>query len=197
SRFVRDLEVDLVPGRNIALVDLFDVDHARKVLAAFGRAFGKLPERVIETSKEQNEFLNQAVRGLAQDNKIICVRLAVFAEMMKGRPWTPATLKEVGGTQGVGVTFLEDTFPSPTANPKQRSDRKAARAVLEALLPEGGRDIKGNMRSESELLAASGYVDRRKEFDDVIHILDSEIRLLTPTDPEGKEADERPDVVPD
>ena len=44
SRFMLDLEVDLVPGRNIALVDLFDPDHARKILAAFGRAFGRLPE---------------------------------------------------------------------------------------------------------------------------------------------------------
>src|SRR5207244_1344649 len=63
SRFMRDLEVDLVPGRNVALVDLFDPDHARKVLAAFGRAFGKLPERTGETSREQREFLNQAVAG--------------------------------------------------------------------------------------------------------------------------------------
>ena len=38
------------------------------------------------------------------------MRLALFAEMVKGKPWTPATLKEVGGTAGVGVTFLEETF---------------------------------------------------------------------------------------
>lgn len=196
SRFVRNLEVDLVPGRNVALVDLFDTDHARKVLAAFGRAFGKLPERSADTSKEQREFLNQAVSGLAQDNKIICVRLALFAEMMKGRPWTPATLKEVGGTQGVGVTFLEDTFSSPTANPKHRLHQKAARAVLKALLPEGGRDIKGNMRSEAELLSTSGYAGRRKDFDELIRILDGEVRLLTPTVPEGEAADERETVAP-
>src|SRR5262249_50433053 len=104
SRFARDLEVDLVLGRNVALVDLFDPDHARKVLAAFGRAFGKLPDNSSETSKEQKEFLNQAVASLSQENKVICVRLALFAEMMKGKPWTPASLKEVGGTKGVGVT---------------------------------------------------------------------------------------------
>ena len=38
--------------------------------------------------------------GLAEKNKIICVRLALFAEMMKGKPWTPTTLKEVGSTVG-------------------------------------------------------------------------------------------------
>jgi serine/threonine protein kinase/formylglycine-generating enzyme required for sulfatase activity len=192
SRFVRDLEVDLVPGRNIALVDLFDPDHAGKVLAAFGRAFGKLPENSSESSKEQKEFLNQAVAGLSQENKVICVRLALFAEMMKGKPWTPTSLKEVGGTQGVGVTFLEDTFSSPTANPEHRLHQKAARAVLKALLPEAGTNIRGNMRSQKDLLEASGYGSRSREFGDLIRILDSEIRLITPTDPEGKEADAEP-----
>ena len=37
TRFMRDLEIDLVPDRNVAPVDLFDTNHARKVLAAFGR----------------------------------------------------------------------------------------------------------------------------------------------------------------
>jgi hypothetical protein len=187
TRFLADLEVDLDPGRNIAVVDLFDLDHARKVLAAFGRAFGRLSERPHEASREQQDFLTQAVSGLSQENKVICVRLALFAEMMKGRPWTPATLKEVGGTEGVGVTFLEDAFASPTANPKHRLHQKAARAVLKALLPEAGTDIKGTMRSHAELLQASGYVTRQKDFDDLIRILDNELRLLTPTDPEGKD----------
>ena len=191
SRFLKELEVEIVQSRNITLVDLFDFDHATKVLAAFGSAFGKLPDKSNEVSKEQKEFLSQAVSSLSQENKVICVRLALFAEMMKGRPWTPATLKEVGGTQGIGVTFLEDTFFSPTANPKHRLYQKAAQAVLKALLPESGTDIKGHMRSQQEWLEASGYANRPKDFDELIRILDSEIRLVTPTDPEGKEgADE-------
>ena len=47
------------------------------------------------------------------------------------------------------------------------------------------------MRSHAELLEASGYASRPKDFDDLIRILDSEIRLITPTDPEGKEEAER------
>jgi hypothetical protein len=160
SRFVRDLEVDLVPGRNISLVDLFDLDHARKVLAAFGRAFGKLPENAGAVTQEQKESLKQAVSGLAQDNKVICVRLALFAEMLKGRQWTTATLQEVGGTEGVGVTFLEETFSSPTANPRHRYHQQAARADLKVLLPVFGTDLKGSMRSYAELLEASGYGNR-------------------------------------
>jgi eukaryotic-like serine/threonine-protein kinase len=187
TRFLRELEIRLVEGQNSAAVDLFDLDHARKVLAAFGRAFSKLPENSGETSKDQKEFLNQAIQGLAQEGKVICVRLALFAEMMKGKPWTPSSLKAVGGTAGVGVTFLEETFSAATAPPEHRYHQKAARAVLKALLPESGRDIKGHMRSYAELLEASGYGSRPKDFDDLIRILDSEIRLITPTDPEGKD----------
>ena len=41
------------------------------------------------------------------------------------------------------------------------------------------------MRSRQELLEASGYANRPRDFDDLIHILDPELRLITPTDPEG------------
>lgn len=189
SRFLRELEVRLLEGHNSALVDLFDLDHSLKVLAAFGRAFGKLSDNIYEATKEQNEFLKQSVAGLAEEGKVICVRLALFAEMMKGKAWTPTTLKGVGGTKGVGVAFLEETFSSSNSPPEHRYHQKAARAVLKDLLPDSGTDIKGYMRSHAELLEASGYSSRPKEFDDLIRILDSEMRLITPTDPEGKDAD--------
>lgn len=192
TRFMGQLEVELLQGQNTALADLFDLPHAQKVLAAFGRAFGTLPDQIGETTKEQKEFLKQSVAGLGEEGKVICVRLALFAEMMKGKPWTPATLKEVGGTKGIGVSFLEDTFSSHAAHPKHRLHQKAARAVLKDLLPDSNADIKGYMRSHAELLEASGYGSRPRYFDDLVRILDSEIRLITPTDPEGKDtADDR------
>jgi formylglycine-generating enzyme required for sulfatase activity len=189
TRFMRELEVRLLEGQNSAAVDLFPIRHAEKVLAAFGRAFGVLSESAVDTSHEQKQFLEQAVVGLAQEGKVVCVRLALFAEMMKGKSWTPSILKEVGGTEGVGVTFLEETFSAATAPPEHRYHQKAARGVLKALLPESGTDIKGHMRSHAELLEASGYGNRPKDFDDLIRILDSEIRLITPTDLEGKDGD--------
>ena len=189
TRFLRELEVRLLEDHNLAAVDLFPARHAEKVLTAFGRAFGALPDQISEATKEQKDFLKQSVTGLAEEGKVICVRLALFAEMMKGKPWTPSTLKEVGGTKGVGVTFLEETFSSSTASPNHRYHQKPARAVLKDLLPNSGTDIKGSMRSYAELLEASGYGSRPKDFDDLIRILDSEIRLITPTDPEGKGAD--------
>lgn len=181
SRFFDMLEVKLVEGSNLALVDLFDLDHARKVLAAFGQAFGRLPEDWHEVSADQKEFLRQAVVGLSEDGKVISVRLAIFAEMMRSRPWSTASLKEVGGTKGVGVAFLEDTFHA-RRNPKHRLHQRAARAVLKVLLPELGADIKGHMRSYGELLQASGYENRPEDFNEVIDILDRDLRLITPSE---------------
>ena len=117
SRFVGDLEVELVQGHNMALVDLFDLHHARKVLTAFGQAFGTMAREPATPSQAQEAFLEQAVNGLSQDGKVVSVRLALFAEMVKTKPWLPATLKEVGGIEGLGVTFLEETFVVQSALP--------------------------------------------------------------------------------
>jgi hypothetical protein len=185
TRFMDELEVELVQGQNIAAVDLFDARHARKILAAFGNAYGNLPDRTAEMSRDQHAFLDQTIIDLAEDGKVISVRLALFAEMVKGKPWTPATLRAIGGTQGVGVTFLEETFSSPQANPKHRLHQKAAQAVLKSLLPESGSDIKGQMRSEEDLREIAAYTDRPRDFTDLIHILDNEVRLITPADPES------------
>ena len=51
TRFMRDLEIDLLPDRNVAVVDLFDPKHARKVLAAYGRAFEALPRRPANSAR--------------------------------------------------------------------------------------------------------------------------------------------------
>jgi formylglycine-generating enzyme required for sulfatase activity len=188
-RFLQDLEVRLVEGENSALVDLFDLRHARKVLAAFGRAHGALPEDVTSLSREQERFLAQAVAGLAAEGKVVSVRLALFAEMVKAKPWTPATLRAIGGAAGVGVTFLEETFSAATVPPLHRLHQKAARAVLKALLPEQGTDIKGHLRSREDLVQASGYAHRPGDFEALLGILDAELRLVTPTDPEAKSSE--------
>jgi serine/threonine protein kinase/formylglycine-generating enzyme required for sulfatase activity len=184
TRFLAALEVDLVQGHNAAAVDLFPLRHAEKVLGAFGRAFSALPEQVGQTTREQQEFLHQAAAELAEDGKVICVRLALFAEMMKGRPWSPAALRQVGGTTGVGVAFLEETFSAPAANPKHRLHQAAARAVLKALLPQAGTDIRGTMQPRQKLLEVSGYASRPREFEGLLRTLDTELRLITPTDPD-------------
>ena len=189
SRFMMALEIDIVPSRNAALVDLFDLEHGRYVLAAYGRALGRLPLDGTKPSEEQRELLRKAVDGLAIGQHVIPVRIALFAEMMKGRSWTPEALDEVGGMQGLGVTLLEEAFSATTADPRSRRHQASIRAVLQALLPDAGSDIKGEMKSYDELLAVSGYGSRPKDFAELVRILDTEFRLITPINRDNDEPD--------
>ncbi|HUG89252.1 MAG TPA: hypothetical protein VML55_00355, partial [Planctomycetaceae bacterium] len=189
ARFMDALDVPIVQGRNFATVDLFDVPHAAKILTRFGQAFGTLPPPPGRPSDEQQRFVEAAAAELADDGQVVCVRLALFAEMLKGRPWAPATLAEAGGAEGIGVRFLEETFFGRSANPRHRLHQQAAREVLKSLLPEVGSDIKGHMRSHGDLQDAAGYQDRPGEFNGLLRALDGELRLITPTDPEGFRTD--------
>jgi eukaryotic-like serine/threonine-protein kinase len=195
ARFMNSLDVPILQGINFATVDLFDVDHAAKVILRFGQAFGKLPANAGNLSPEERQFVSEVSQGLAHDGKVVSVRLSLFAEMVKGKPWTPTTLQQVRGTEGIGVNFLEETFSSPQANPRHRLHSVAARSVLNALLPELGTDIKGHMRSQSELLEVSGYKYRPSDFNDLLRILDGELRLITPTDPEVHDPQSNSDLA--
>ena len=166
TRFMRDLEIRLVEGENSAAVDLFDLLHARRVLTAFGRAYGVLPEKSSELTPEQRAFLEQSVAGLAQDGKVISVRLALFAEMVKGKPWTPATLKEVGGTQGVGVTFLDETFSATTAPPGASPAPEGGPGRPESPLAPDRHGHQGPDAVGGGAARSSGYAGRPRDFDD-------------------------------
>lgn len=181
-RFMNDLEVPIQEGRNSAAVDLFDTLHARKVLGEFGRAFGRLEADGERLTSQQEEFVEQAVDGIATDGKVIPVHLALFAEMFKGRPWDTKSLRAVGGMRGLGATFLEEMFSATTAPLEHRIHQKAVRAVLKELLPVPGSNLKGQLKSFDELLAASGYSGRDKDFQELLSVLDGQTRLITPTE---------------
>src|SRR6185369_12762396 len=182
SRFTDELSISLREGENCAAVDLFDRTHARKVLTLFGRAYGRLPARDAELSKEQTAFLNRAIDELAEHDRVICVRLSLFADLMRSRPWTIAELEAVGGAKGVGVKFLEETF-GPNAPIIYRTQRASAQRVLAALLPPAGSELRGQMRTV-EQLRASAQIDERS-FQRLLRLLDDDLRLLTPTTPMG------------
>jgi serine/threonine protein kinase/formylglycine-generating enzyme required for sulfatase activity len=182
SRFLKELDIPIVERENSAMVDLFDLEHSKKVLAYFGRAFERLPEDRSSWSEDQKAFLNQAVMGLSENDKVISVRLALFAEMMKGKLWVPKTIEDVGGISGVGVTFLEETFGQKHAPIQYRQHQEAVRGLLSALLPASGTDIKGSMQSVDSLKKAAGYEDKPREFEELLEILDKNLRLITPVD---------------
>ncbi len=182
ARLMRVLEIPIVEGHNFALVDLFDVDHAESVLIRFGQALGRLTIDKDRMSVDEKRFVGDVCSGLSHDGKVVSVRLSLFAEMIKDKSWTTTTLKQIGGTQGIGVNFLEETFGSAQANPAHRLHSLAARRVLNALLPGLDTDIKGHMRSLAELQEASGYQGRTSDFMDLLRLLDGELRLITPTE---------------
>ena len=189
ARFMDAIDIPVMQGQNFAMIDLFDQEHATNVLSRFGQAFGRLAPGPNEFTDEQTEFLASVTSGLARDGTVVPVQLALFAEMVKKKPWTLSTLKAVGGTEGIGVNFLEETFSSKRANPKHVQHEQAARDVLKALLPDVGSDIKGHMRSQADLMKASGYQDQPKRFNELLRILDGDLRLITPADTEGRRSD--------
>ncbi len=132
NRVFQELEIRLLEGSNCAMVDYFDRDHSRKVLASLGRAYGKLGDSL---TPQQQKFLTDAISDLAEDGKVICVQLALLADMMKSRPWIPASVQHLGGVKGVGVAMLDEIFNPQTAPLSYRIHEDAIRRVLKAMLP--------------------------------------------------------------
>ncbi len=185
SRLMKEIDRPILQEHNCAMVDLFDTAHAISVLRKFGTAYGKLPEPPAELTPDQLQFLDASVAGLAEGDRVISVRLALFAEMIRSREWGPATLQEIGGTSGVGVSFLEETFSNRHSDARYRVHTVAVRGVLKSLLPAIDTEIKGAMKSVQELRVAAGYANKPGEFNELLRILDGELRLITPTDAEG------------
>ena len=180
ARLIHDLEITLSEEQNTHAVDNFSKRHAASVLAKFGRAYGTLADDSNLQSKAQTAFIEQAIASLAEDGKVICVRLALFAEMMKGRSWTVANLVAMGGANGLGFAFLEDSVGDRTSRSNYRVHIEAARAVLASLLPEPGIEVRGNRQTRMKLAEVSGYHQRPTDFEDLLRILDSVLRLITP-----------------
>lgn len=181
-RLFREFDIRLAERENCTAVDLFDSRHARRVLHAFGHAYGALPERPEALSSEQQEFLDRVIAELADEDRVICVRLALFAQMVRNRPWIPATLTAIGGASGVGLRFLEDTFGGLSTPLSYRIHQVAIREILRALLPASGTDIKACTRTAIELAAAARCDVNSGEFQQLLDILEEETRLLTPVD---------------
>jgi serine/threonine protein kinase/formylglycine-generating enzyme required for sulfatase activity len=180
-RLLHDLEIQVVEGWNYGIVDRFDARHAAKVLTMFGRAFDRLPEGPLTASQER--FVAQVVDSLKEKGKVTPIRLSLFADMFQGRPWDTSVLKRMGGAEGIGLAFLEESIGDEAIDPRVRSMQPAARRLLKALLPESTTDLKGRMLSRAELLAATGQEDHPREFEELIGLLHDDLRLIMPGDP--------------
>lgn len=179
SRFMRDLGDRIVDGGNSAALDPFDRRHARKMLEAFGRASGKLPEDLVPCSEVQEKFLDGVISLLDADGQILPIRLVLVAEMVKRQAWDEQSLSEVLRMNDVARAFLEVAFDARSALPEFGLHTKAARSVLRSLLPLPGRNCDGRERSYGELLSASGYGSQPMRFEPLMRILTDELRLVS------------------
>lgn len=172
------LDVRAVEGQNKRRLELFDPQHALKVLTLFGQAQDRLPLRISDQTAEQTEFLNETIKQLTspQNGRVISVHLALFVQMYGGRPWTRATLRQLGGAEGLGLRFLQESFERREYQPYA----SAAQLVLKQLLPPAGRDLKGTMQPASALMIASGLSARPEKFGKLMEILEDSLRLVTP-----------------
>jgi serine/threonine protein kinase len=180
NRLMHELDIELNLGRNAKLIDLFDKSHARKVLYEFGSSYGTLPRDSSQLTKAQRNFVKAAVDGLAEQDRVVSIRLAIFAEMFRDRPWTTAELTRVGGPQGVGFKFLEHAFSSVESNPTHRMLKNEARMLLEALVPVSGQQIRGRMLPVETLREVCGMTNRTVDFQALVKLLDQDLRLITP-----------------
>lgn len=184
-RFMSELEVTPVEHTNAMAVDLFDLAHAKKILIRFGQAYERLPMNLSLLTRDHVRFLDEALRSLEQEGTVNPICLSLFVEMTKTDPWEPATLRRVGGTDGLGLRYLQRCFSPSHPTSRYRSHEVAVRNVLGALLPDAGTDIRVHLRSSAELMVASGYQDHQDRFDELMNLLDQELRLITPTHPES------------
>ena len=182
TRLMQALDIPLIEGDNLGFIDLFDKRHAANVLWALGSAIGALPSRLDELTPENDRFINRAIEELAEDGRISPIRLVLFTEMARNSAWDGSTLRRFGGMHGMGVAFLEHTFSSRSHLVTHRKHEDAVRAILGELGLGQGAQIRERVCSKSHLLQISGYDTRLAEFEEVIDLLDRQLKLITPID---------------
>jgi hypothetical protein len=136
----------------------------------------------------QREFIKLCVEHVSENDRVICVRLALIADMMKFKEWSPRGLSIVGGVKGIGVALLHDRFDLQSAT--YCLYRVPAQRILRRLLPEAGCDTNRGVRSRQELFEALGDARQSAKFDRLLDILYHDLRLITPSDLEEASTDE-------
>lgn len=154
ARFLKELELDGPPALRESLVDLFDAEHARRVLTAMGRGAQTLPATDEQLSAEQRRFLDVAVQLLEHQGRVVPAQLAMFVEYMREKPWTAESLGALGDPDSLAAAFLDDLLRRAVASPRPQRALDTVAAVLQALLPQAEPAYRRTPRTEAELFAA-------------------------------------------
>ena len=180
TRFFRDVDVPLVEGRNAAPVELLDRPHAQRVLQLFGVACAAWPDgpATEACSESQQQFLSAAMDHVAENDRVLPLRLMLLVETLQGRSWKPATLRRMLTAADLGVTLLEHHLGGSAAAGRRRLGLAAER-LLASLLPPSGDEIRGRSYSVAELRQAA-RADSSLAFRQLLELLDQQLRLISP-----------------
>jgi serine/threonine protein kinase/formylglycine-generating enzyme required for sulfatase activity len=178
SSFMDQLDESLLQNQNFATIEAFGVSHGRKVLAAFGRAFGTVSQPM---TSGQEAFIDTAIDELANIGRLEPVQICLLSEMVKNKPWTTATLRELGGIQGLGIAFLEERLTGTSAHPMLRTNLGVVKQILRELLPADDSVIKPQACHQSILLDRLEGVASEETLSRLLHLIDTEVRLITPS----------------
>lgn len=179
SQFMHLLESSLSDQSNAMSLPLLNTQHAKRTLEAIGRAYACLPLSTEPISEAQRSFIELAVEQLSQEGTVVCVRLMMFAELMRKHPWEPRTLSRLGGMDGAAMRYLKESFDAHTAPISHRSVAPICREILRALLPHLPVETKSFAKSKKELSDLVGQTASRVQFEQAIGILEKELRLIS------------------
>ncbi len=181
SQFMQMMELSLSDGFNASNHPLMNKVHAKRVLESFGRAYEMLPPFDSQLTAAQKTFIDTVIDGLAQDETVLCVRIAMFAELMKNYAWEIQTINAFGGVEIAFSRFLTDAFHSQNSPMSRRSVANVCIEILRVLLPVDDRELKSASKSLSELASSANETIDSVRFTQSIRCLSFDLRIISPT----------------
>lgn len=179
TRFMRCLEQRIEEGRNAMSLPLFDRRHARNVLRSYGRAVGALPPASTALNRQQKRFVKDAVDSISQNGNVLCVHLTILADMLADKEWGNTSFDRALGAESIGSAFLERHLNDSVKVIKSGWLPLCEGIFSELLPPTTQTSLKAHDRERSELVNACGGLRHGDQFDDCIHYLVQNLKLIT------------------
>ncbi len=173
SRFFEQLELRIIDGTNAMFTSLFNKTHAIRVLTGFGRAHRILPKAPALLTDKSMKQIESLVDAIEEGNGVRPSTLAIVAEMMARDP-SFQTFSKSNSLRDLLIVFWTLKFN----NPRIAMHKQTAFIVLKEFLPAASDGIRAAVCSYEQLYKASCY-KTNKEFDELINILDIDVRIIT------------------
>ena len=178
TRLMQHLELPLAEGTNSFATTPFDVPHTRRVLEAYGRAYGR-----FDGSEEQTKFVKTVAEQLvAEDVGTVPIRLTALAETLRESDWTQATLDEFGGVDGVATRYLKTRMDRIHTETTAAKHPDAFRRLLHQLLPSVGDESTLPSKTADELKQACSWSGTDSDFSNLLGQLEQDLQLIASSD---------------